>query len=225
LQNHRIVPILEKYNIDFCCRGKNNLADACNEKGIDLSKVLSEIDSVQVPEKSRSMPFIEMSQYQLVNHLIVHHHYYVRKSMPVILSHLEKIAFKHGAHYPYMIKVRDLFKEIQKEMDLHMQKEELVLFPRIVEMEKAKQGEQLYAFHENYISGPISMMEKEHEQAGDKMFEIRGLTSLYEAPPGACTTFQVCLSELKEFEDDLHLHVHLENNILFPRALRGTLSV
>jgi regulator of cell morphogenesis and NO signaling len=219
------VPILEKYNIDFCCRGKKSLADACNEKGIGLSNILNEISSVQNPENSRSMPFTEMSQSQLVNHIIVQHHYYVRKTMPVILAHLEKIAYKHGALYPYMIRVRDLFQEVQQEMTKHMQKEELVLFPRIVEMEKAQNNDQLFAFDENYISGPISMMEMEHEMAGDKMFEIRGLTNSYEIPAGACTTFQVCLSELKEFEEDLHEHVHLENNILFPRALRGTLSV
>jgi regulator of cell morphogenesis and NO signaling len=166
-----------------------------------------------------------MSQSQLVNHIIVKHHYYVRKSMPLIMAHLEKIVFKHGPQYAYMITVRDLFKEVQQEMDPHMQKEELVLFPRIIEMEKAEKGEQLCAFHENYVSGPISMMEKEHEHAGGKMFEIRRLTNNYQIPPGVCTTFQVCLSELKEFEDDLHQHVHLENNILFPRALRGSLSV
>jgi regulator of cell morphogenesis and NO signaling len=225
LKNHRIVPILEKYNIDFCCRGKKSLADACNEKGIGLSNILSEIGSVQNPENSRSMPFTEMSQSQLVNHIIVQHHYYVRKTMPVILAHLEKVAYKHGAHYAYMIKVMELFKEIQKEMEEHMQKEELILFPRIVEMEKAQNNDQLVAFNENYISGPISMMEMEHEIAGDKMFEIRGLTNNFDVPADACTTFRVCLSELKEFEEDLHQHVHLENNILFPRALRGTLSV
>ena len=225
LKNHQVVPVLEKYNIDFCCRGKGNLADACKEKGIDLSKVLRELDAVQKPETGNRMPFNEMSQAQLVNHIIVNHHYYVKHAMPVISGHLEKVARKHGGLYAYMIEVRDLFGAIQTEMELHMQKEELVLFPRIVQAEKELAAHPHEIFADNDLSAPILMMEREHEHAGDAMFEIRRLTSNYMTPAGACTTMQVCLSELREFEDDLHQHVHLENNILFPRALQMGLPV
>lgn len=225
LKNHQIVPVLEKYSIDYCCRGKGNLADACREKGIELSKVLNEIDAIHKPNMGRMMPFVEMSQAQLVNHIIVNHHYYVKHAMPMISSHVEKIVRKHGEHYPYMIIVRDLFEGIQKEMDLHMQKEELVLFPRIVQAEKELAADPQHAFTKNELRAPISMMETEHEHAGDSMFEIRRLTNSYMIPTGACTTFQVCLAELREFENDLHQHVHLENNILFPRALQMGLPV
>ncbi len=224
LENHRIVPILEKYNIDFCCRGKNNLLDACREKGIDPAEILSEINSVQNAECSRIMPFTEMSLAQLVNHIIVKHHYYVKQAMPAILERLEKIVKKHGEHYAYMTEVKDLFETIRSELDPHMQKEELILFPRIVLIEKEHENGQKYEFPENYISGPISMMHMEHEIAGDLMFEIRSLTNKYSIPPGACNTFQVCMAELKEFEEDLHQHVHLENNILFPKALQLILA-
>ena len=219
LDNHRIVPVLEKYSIDFCCRGKMYLEDACKEKGIDPAQVLREIDETGAEEKGRQMAFTEMTEAQLVNHILTTHHYYVKNIMPVIANHLEKVASKHGESFPYMITVRNLFEHIHTEMDAHMVKEELILFPRILEIEK--NGGRGKKFPSNYISGPIDMMEREHEHAGDMLFEIRKLTNQYEVPAGACTTFRLCLSELKAFEDDLHLHVHLENNILFPKALQN----
>jgi regulator of cell morphogenesis and NO signaling len=217
LGNHRIVTVLEKYSIDFCCRGKMTLEDACKEKGLDLPAVLKEMEAVGAEETGKQMPFAEMTETQLVNHIVTTHHYYVKKMMPVIAGHLEKVASKHGDSFPYMLRVKELFGIIHKEMDAHMMKEETILFPRILEVEKnSRQGTLVAA---NYISGPIDMMEREHEDAGDMLFAIRRLTNQYTAPTGACTTFRLCLSELKEFEDDLHVHVHLENNILFPKAL------
>lgn len=218
LENHRIVPVLEKYSIDFCCRGKMNLEDACKDHGIELSVVLKEIEAVGAEETGRQMPFTDMTEAQLVNHIVTTHHYYVKKIMPVIAGHLEKVAHKHGDSFPYMLRVKELFGIVHKEMEAHMMKEEAILFPRILEIEKNnRQGTRIAA---NYISGPIDMMEREHENAGDMLFEIRRLTNQYTAPAGACTTFRLCLTELKEFEDDLHVHVHLENNILFPKALQ-----
>ncbi len=217
LRNHRIVPVLEKYSIDFCCRGKMNLADACKHKGLELSSVLKDLEAVGTEEKGKGMPFDDMTETQLVNHILTRHHYYVKNIMPVIAGHLEKVAFKHGDAFPYMNRVNELFEIIQKEMGDHMKKEESVLFPRILEIEKNSGHKKSYSA--NYISGPIDRMEREHENAGDVMFEIRSLTNHYSAPAGACTTFRLCLTELKEFEDDLHEHVHLENNILFPKAL------
>ena len=155
---------------------------------------------------------------QLVNHIVTTHHYYVKNAMPLIAVHLEKVAAKHGVSFPEMMRVKELFEVIHQDMDQHMMKEESVLFPRILEIEKGAGQEVL--FSAGYISGPIAMMEYEHENAGDALFEIRRLTHNYTVPPGACTTFRICLSELKEFEDDLHEHVHLENNILFPKALQ-----
>jgi regulator of cell morphogenesis and NO signaling len=218
LGNHRIVPVLEKYSIDFCCRGKMNLEEACKDKGIELSKVLKDMEAVGAEETGKQMPFTDMTETQLVNHIVTTHHYYVKKMMPVIAGHLEKVSNKHGDSFPFMLRVQELFGIIHKEMDAHMKKEETVLFPRILEIEKNSRREKM--FPTDYISGPIAMMEHEHENAGDILFEIRSLTNQYAVPTGACTTFRLSLSELKEFEDDLHMHVHLENNILFPKALQ-----
>ena len=219
LGNHRVVPVLEKYDIDFCCRGKMILTDACKDKGLELSAVLKDLEAVATEGKASQMPFTDMTETQLVNHIVTRHHYYLKKIMPLIAGHLEKVALKHGDSFPYLCRVKDLFENIQKEMDEHMKKEESILFPRIMEIEKNSGRENKY--WANYISGPIDRMELEHENAGDVMFEIRSLTNhYYTAPVGACTTFRLCLSELREFEKDLHEHVHLENNILFPKALQ-----
>ena len=101
-ENHNIVPVLEKYNLDFCCRGKRNLSDACNEKGLDINKVIDDIESALSPGIAKRMPFTEMSAAQLIDYILVHHHFFVKQSMPFIYAHLEKIATKHGDHFPYM---------------------------------------------------------------------------------------------------------------------------
>ena len=138
--------------------------------------------------------------------------------MPTILGHLEKVAFKHGDRFPYMIEVLNIFKEINEEMTAHMYKEEMILFPRIKEVETLGNQKQNKNLSDGYISAPVHVMEQEHEHAGDLLYKIRELTNTYTPPEEACTTFQVCLAELKEFEEDLHRHVHLENNLLFPLA-------
>jgi regulator of cell morphogenesis and NO signaling len=138
--------------------------------------------------------------------------------MPTILSHLERVAQKHGDRFPYMVEVFGLFKEVSEEMTSHMQKEEMILFPRIKEIEAVSSIRQNRKFTEGYIAGPIQVMEMEHDQAGEILYKIRQLTNSYTPPADACTTFRVSLAELKEFEEDLHKHVHLENNLLFPLA-------
>jgi regulator of cell morphogenesis and NO signaling len=219
LENHQIVPVLEKYSIDFCCRGKMSLEDACKENGIELTELLRDMAAVGAEEKGKQESFLEMTETQLVNHIVKTHHRYVKNAMPMISGHLEKVAAKHGASFPNMVRVKALFEVIHRDMDQHMKKEESILFPRILEMEK--DGGHKNQFPAGYISDPITSMEQEHENAGDVLFEIRNLTQHYAVPPGACTTFRICLSELKEFEEDLHEHVHLENNILFPRAIQS----
>jgi regulator of cell morphogenesis and NO signaling len=138
--------------------------------------------------------------------------------MPGILSHLEKVASKHGDRFPYMIKVFQLFAAIKEEMTMHMQKEEMVLFPRIKEIEQLFSSNKKIKIAGGYISGPVNIMEMEHDHAGAMLHEIRNLTNSFIPPAEACTTFKVSLAELKEFEEDLHKHVHLENYLLFPLA-------
>ncbi len=217
-QHHQTATVLEKYDLDFCCKGKRTLAAACKEKNISLEDILAELQLFTVPEEQLQMPFEQMTAEQLIGYILIRHHFYVKQSMPTIYAHLEKIVNKHGERYPYMINVFKLFTAVKEEMTLHMQKEEMILFPRIKEVEKLLAEDKSSQTSGGYITGPINVMETEHEHAGELLYEIRRLTNNYTAPDDACTTFKVCIDELKAFEEDLHKHVHLENNILFPLA-------
>lgn len=215
--NHFTVPVLEKYDLDFCCKGKRTLADACTEKGISIEAISKELEqSSKTP--TTKMPFTDMTAEQLISYILIHHHFYVKQSMPTIIGHLEKVAAKHGDRFPNMVEVLCLFREINDEMTMHMHKEEVILFPRIKEVVAQQEAHQHSNLAPGYIAAPIQVMELEHEHAGDVLYKIRSLTNNYTPPEGACTTFQVSLAELKEFEEDLHRHVHLENNLLFPLA-------
>lgn len=216
--NHQAVPVLEKYHLDFCCKGKRTLADACTEKGLPVETIAEELENRMKAEQGKILPFGSMTAEQLISYILIHHHFYVKQSMPTILTHLEKVAMKHGERFPYMTEVLYLFRSIHEEMTMHMHKEEVILFPRIKEIEAVSSIKQKRNFTEGYIAGPIQVMETEHDHAGELLYRIRELTNGYTAPADACTTFKVSLAELKEFEEDLHRHVHLENNLLFPLA-------
>ncbi|MBS1915381.1 MAG: iron-sulfur cluster repair di-iron protein [Bacteroidetes bacterium] len=215
--NHHAVPVFEKYHLDFCCKGKRKLAEACRDECIEMDQVVEELNLIGKNDVTKGMPFDKMTTNQLISHIVTRHHYYIKNSMPVISSHLEKVAAKHGERFPYMVDVFHLFSELQKEMTMHIQKEELVLFPRLMDAEKRFANADIDPAAFEFITAPIAMMEKEHEHGGTIMDSIRRITNGYTIPAGACMTFKVCLQELKEFEEDLHEHVHLENNLLFPK--------
>ena len=222
--NHQTVPIFEKYDLDFCCKGKRTLAQACTEKNVKIEKITEELRSLTFVEGKQQMPFTEMSAEQLIGYILIHHHFYVKQSMPSIFYHLHKVATKHGDRFPYMKKVYDLFIIIMREMTLHMEKEELALFPRIKEVENLYKSGKSSDILAGYIQNPVNAMDSDHEESGNIMYEIRTLTDNYMPPQDACTTFKITLAELKEFEKDLHKHVHLENNILFPKAIQYEIS-
>ena len=223
-QHTEAVPVLEKYHLDFCCKGKRTLSEACLEKGLSYEQITKEIEEQAASTQNRQMAFTDMTAEQIISYILIYHHFYVKQSMPVIYTHIEKVASKHGGHYPYMLEVLRLFDRISKEMTEHMLKEEQILFPRIKEVESLAASHQPIQLHPAYINGPVDVMEHEHDHAGEIMFTIRKLTNNYTPPDDACTTFKVCLAELKEFEEDLHRHVHLENNILFPMAKKYFVS-
>jgi regulator of cell morphogenesis and NO signaling len=215
--NNNTVEVLEKHNLDFCCKGKRTLGDACAEKGLPVKAILDELEQAGITISS-SMPFSKMTPEQLISYIFLHHHFYVKQAMPAIVGQLEKVVAKHGKRHPNMIEVLRLFNEINEEMTMHMQKEEVILFRRIKEISALQNAHQ----HRNYVAGyleaPIQLMELEHNNAGHILQRIRELTSNYTAPAGACTTLQACITALKEFEEDFHRHIHLENNVLFPLA-------
>lgn len=217
--NHKAAAVLEKYDLDFCCRGKRSLADACAEKGLSAGMILTELESMYSGNQCKELVFEKMNAQQLISHILLHHHFYVKQAIPQILLHLEKVAAKHSERFPYMPKVLNIFIKVQDEMLSHMYKEEKILFPRILDDHQQKLAGAEACNIPGYISNPVAVMESEHDMVGQLMYDIRSLTNNYTIPENACTTFTTVLNELKDFENDLHTHVHLENNILFPLAM------
>jgi regulator of cell morphogenesis and NO signaling len=221
---HQAAAVFEKYQLDFCCKGKRTLQQACDEKNIAVEPVIEELlQAFDAGRAVQDQALGTLTASQLVDYIVLKHHVYVKHAMPVIDQHLERVATKHGDRFPYMQEVFHLFATLKQEMDRHMQKEEMILFPRIKEVEKAVQeNSDRTVLNAGYIDQPIHMMEAEHEEAGSLMAQIRQLTNDYTPPADACTTFRISLAELKAFEEDLHQHVHLENYILFPRIIQMT---
>ena len=219
--NHRAANVFEKYHLDFCCKGKRTLAQACTESEVKIEEVLSELGKTEQGNSS-SIPvsYEKMSLTQLTDYIVATHHSYVKKEMPAILGYLQKVASKHGGHHPEMIKVLEIFTAVKEEMEQHMQKEEVILFSGIKDVEcQLTEGTEII-INNTYLLSPISVMEQEHDHAGSAKAEIRQLTNNYNLPDDSCTTYKLSFAALNAFELDLHQHVHLENNILFPKALK-----
>lgn len=212
--HHQTAPVFEKYGIDFCCKGKRPLIDACTEKALNREEILAELNNA-IEGQISSTNFNQLSLTALADYIVRTHHTYAKFNMPPIFNYVTKVATKHGDRFPFMKEVAQLFSDVQADMNQHMLKEERVLFPRIKQLET----EEPLNVSLEYYTGPINVMEEEHDLAGSLMYRIRELTNNYTAPEGACTTFRLSLASLQEFETDLHQHVHLENYILFPKAI------
>ena len=218
--NIKAANIFEKYGIDFCCKGYRPLMDVCNEKGIDPYKVLNEIDSLKNGEGEDNNRYGEWELDFLAKYIVNNHHEYVRTAIPQINAHLAKVCEKHGSKFPFLNDVNKNFQLIAAELYSHMEKEEKILFPIIkylVDSEKFNEKPRTAGY--GTIKGPVAKMESEHDEAGNVLANIKLLTNNYQVPEGACNTFKLTYDELKEFETDLHKHIHLENNILFPKAI------
>ena len=219
-KDFRTASVFEKFGIDFCCHGNVPLRSACEEKGVRLERVEEEIALLGPQGESTDSTFESMEIDELVEHIIARHHAYVRRITPALLGHTEKIASVHGARHPELLAVAAQFRTVAADLATHMAKEERILFPYLAMVGAAARGDVRFTPAPfGTAANPIRMMEAEHETAGDLMGAIRAATKEYEPPEDACTTYRVTLQELREFETDLHTHVHLENNILFPKAL------
>ena len=221
--NHQAAAIFEKYHLDFCCKGKRSLQQACAEQQLPVGEIAAELETVLLQDsKSSKWEFDKLSLTQLAEYIVSTHHDYVKKETSQIFGYLQKVASKHGDRHPELFKVFELFAAIKEEMEGHMKKEELILFPRIKELEKLAQQQQgQFSLNISYLLSPITIMQQEHDHAGNMMEEIRLLTNNYTPPSDACTTYRLSFTALQAFEKDLHQHVHLENNILFPEAIKA----
>ena len=214
--------LFEKFDLDYCCRGKQTLRDACRDDAVKFSKVEHALHRIVEDEVTNTHQhhFENEDLGVIINHIINKHHRYVKESMPVIMAHLEKVSSRHGDRNPALKEICRLFHELKLDMEHHMYKEEHILFPRINAVNNSLKSDSVNRPDDaHFLNAPIHVMEDEHEKAGNMLHEIKKLTSDYTPPTDACTTYKLSFDELKEFEHDLHRHVHLENNILFPRAI------
>jgi len=218
--NNHAALVLQKFKLDYCCKGKRTLKTACVENNIPLPKVLLELEKLQDEYRYKNIiPFTEMNAEQLIAYILTHHHFFVKQAVPQITMHLTKLVQKHGNRFDWIYEGYNTFEALQQELLQHMNKEELVLFPYIKEIEKVYKGGIPSCAVIN-ISVPIKIMKHEHEEAGRLIERLREITNNYTPEETACTTHRVTLAELQEFEENLHQHVHLENNILFPLAIK-----
>lgn len=211
----RAASLFKEAGIDFCCGGNKSLNEACKEKGTDVSHLIQQLDTLAKTPVTGAMNFKEWDLGFLSDYIVNTHHKYVLKHLPELVFYTQKIADVHGPHHPELIEVADLFSKINAELLQHMKNEEEVLFPAIKEAEKNASPEL-----KSTIISEITRMQGEHEFAGGAMDKINELTQNYLVPSDACNTYMVSLQLLEQFEDDLHVHVHLENNILYPKALK-----
>jgi regulator of cell morphogenesis and NO signaling len=217
--DYRTAAVFQRHHIDFCCHGSRTIDQGCRTAGVEPEVVLAELAALPASVPEDTPRFDSWSARALADYIVDTHHGYVRQAIPLLLQHTTKVAKVHGARHPELVHIADLFCRVAAEMDSHMMKEERVLFPFIAALEDAAgAGSAPPAAPFGTVANPIHMMESEHEFVGDAMAEMRHLTNGFTPPAEACTTWRVCLQELDAFEKDLHAHVHLENNILFPRA-------
>lgn len=213
----RTASVFKSNNIDFCCGGKKSLAEACLERGVDQDKVLYELQELAAIPPNAAQDYRSWKLDFLCDYIVNTHHRYVLKTLPELVLYTRKIADVHGANHSELIEVAALFAKINNELLQHLKKEEEVLFPAIKSVLVNNDQESKHT-----IVSEIARMAGEHEFAGGAMDAINTLTNNYTLPEDSCGTYQVTFKLLEQFEDDLHIHVHLENNILYPNALKLT---
>jgi regulator of cell morphogenesis and NO signaling len=211
----RVAEVFKQAGIDFCCGGKKTLQQACMEKNIDMKSIEEKIEAITQEPALSNVNFKDWEPGFLADYIINAHHKYVLKTLPDLIFYTRKIASVHGSLHPELIEVATLVAGLSGELQQHLHKEEEVLFPAIKSAVVNNTAEL-----RSIISAEIARMSNEHEFAGGTMDKINELTGGYMVPQDGCNSYQVTFKMLKQFEDDLHIHVHLENNILYPKALK-----
>lgn len=216
----RTAAIFKKNGIDFCCKGNRTIEEASINKGINPELIYNEIEALATKEKS-NIDFDTFPLDLLVDYIEKTHHRYAYEKIPILHAFLEKVAHVHGERHPELLEVKNLFNESIADLSNHFKKEELMLFPFIKQMVKSKlENTKLENSRFGSVENPINMMLGDHNHEGERFAKIAKLTDNYTSPEDACNTFRVTYAMLEEFENDLHTHIHLENNILFPKAIK-----
>lgn len=209
--------VFERLGIDYCCHGGTSLAEACARQSLDVERVLSTLaDSDREADAGEdATDFAAMPAGALADHIEQTHHAYLRQELPRLAGMLDKVVGRHGGDQPWWREIRDTFSGLRQELELHLLKEEKVLFPLIKRLETARAR---FPMHCGTVANPIRVMEHEHDDAGEALGKIHALTEAHPLPADACNTRRALYDGLAALEADLHRHIHKENNILFPRA-------
>ncbi len=220
LENPNATRVFERLGIDYCCGGGKTLEQACASAHVSLDGVLASLAEGQaVPAADRD--WTNASLAELAHHIVDTHHQYVKQEAPRLEQLADKVASVHGQNHPEVAHIRATFQALAMELSSHLWKEEQILFPYIEEMEQAvSHGCPVPPCRFGTVQNPVRMMVMEHDSAGDALRELRASSSNYTVPPDACVTYKTFYAALEAFEADLHQHIHLENNILFPRAMQ-----
>ena len=219
-QDYRAAAVFKKYGIDFCCQGNRTIEDACVAKNLDSKLVVTDLNSIIQVSSEGTTDYKSWPIDLLADYIEKKHHRYVEEKTQEIKPYLDKICRVHGERHPELFEINEHFNAAAGELATHMKKEELVLFPFVRKMAKAKQENTVPDTpHFGTVENPIQMMMNEHTTEGERFRKIETLSNNYTPPQDACNTYRVTFALLKEFEQDLHLHIHLENNILFPKAI------
>jgi regulator of cell morphogenesis and NO signaling len=218
---YKFASVFKNAGIDFCCHGNRTVGVACAEKSINPDEFIGQLNAIADSNISADKDYNSWPLDFLADYIERVHHKYVTDKITEIAPYLQKIVQVHGDHHPELAEIEQLFTRSAGELSMHMKKEELIVFPRIKRILHASlTGEPLPPARFDSIQTPISAMLHEHDEEGERFAQINSLTQGYTPPPDACNTYRVTYAMLHEFEEDLHLHIHLENNILFPKAIQ-----
>ena len=215
----RTAAIFTKYGIDFCCKGQRTIEEVCTKKNINEANLLNDLNAVLSTKDDSRIDFNSWPLDVLIDYIEKTHHRFVEEKTPILLQFLDKLCSVHGSNHPELFEITKLFKGSADELAPHIKKEELILFPFIKKMMNAtKSHDSIGKPNFGTVKNPISTMMEEHDNEGERFRTIASLTNNYTPPEDACDTYRVTFAMLEEFEQDLHKHIHLESNILFPKA-------
>lgn len=212
--------IFEKLKIDYCCGGNTPLGEACANAGVEVEEIERMLEEVQTTS-DRTIEFQTVTLPNLIDYIVEKHHVFTKDELARLDPLFAKVVSVHGQNHPELLQARELFGSLSADLTPHMFKEEQILFPHIRNLERAAIHKLPAPFAPfGTVNNPVRMMMKEHDVAGDILRELRKITNDYTVPSDACISFQTLYQALAELEADLHQHIHLENNILFPRAIK-----
>ena len=218
-ENPSSISVFERYGIDFCCNGQRTLSEACRLSGADSQEVIQEINASAVSTQAAECNWNSEPLAQLIRHILERHHQFLKKELPRLNNLAAKVTLVHGDRHPEFAQLESYLFWLTDELVDHMQKEEAVLFPHIEAIEKAHgTGGAIPSTPFGTVRNPIRVMEDDHDQAGGLLRSIRKTAGDFKAPADGCNSLAALYQGLKNLEEDLHAHIHLENNILFPRA-------